>query len=185
MKPLRTERLILRNWQESDRDLFHRINSDDRVMEFFPFRRDRTQADAVMDEMRDAIARDGYGWTAAEIAETGQCIGFIGLNAPEIAPIAPEGTLEIGWRLAPEFWGKGYATEGARALLDHAFGPLGQPEVISFAVTGNRRSTAVVERLGMHRDADTFQHPEVPDTHPHLQRFVLYRMSREQWLRSH
>ncbi|TIW84283.1 MAG: GNAT family N-acetyltransferase, partial [Mesorhizobium sp.] len=79
MKPMRTERLILRNWEERDRALFHRINSDERVMEFFPFRRDRATADAKMDEFRSWIAEDGYGFAAAEIAATGECIGFVGL----------------------------------------------------------------------------------------------------------
>ena len=106
MTPIRTARLILRNWGERDRDLFHRINSDDRVMEFFDFRRDRAAADAVMDKMREEIARDGYGWTAAEVAASGECIGFIGLHRAEIAGIVPPGSFEIGWRLAPEFWGK-------------------------------------------------------------------------------
>lgn len=178
---LRTVRLILRNWLERDRELFHRINSDERVMEFFPFRRDRAQSDAVMDGMRDAIARDGYGWTAAEVAATGECIGFVGLNAAEIVPVVPAGTLEVGWRLAPEFWGKGYATEAARALLDHAFDRLGRDEVISFAVWNNHPSIAVMKRLGMQPDAE-FRHPHVPDSSPELQRFVLYRMRREAWL---
>lgn len=121
MKPIRTERLILRNWEERDRDLFFRINYDDRVMEFFPFRRDRAQADAVMDQMREVIARKGYGWTAAEIAATGECIGFVGLNDTDMEPVLPAGTMEIGWRLAPEFCGFGYVTEAARALIEFCF----------------------------------------------------------------
>jgi RimJ/RimL family protein N-acetyltransferase len=181
MTLLRTERLILRNWQERDRELFHRINSDDRVMEFFPFRRDRAQADAVMDRMSDNILRDGYGWTATEIAATGECIGFVGLNPADIVPIVPFGTLEIGWRLAPEYWGKGFVTEAARAWLRVAFDDLGRKEIISFAVWNNVRSTAVMERLGMSRDPVEFKHPLVPDTHPELQRHVLYRLSRERW----
>lgn len=182
MTLLRTERLILRNWLERDRDLFHRINSDDQVMEFFPFRRDRAQADAVMDRMHDDIAQDGYGWTAAEIADTGQCIGFVGLNASNIAPLAPFGTLEIGWRLAPEFWGKGYVTEAARVLIDFGFGTLGRKEIISFAVRNNTRSTAVMERLGMRRAPGEFDHPLFPDSHPELKRHVLYQLSRKTWL---
>ncbi|TIU68659.1 MAG: GNAT family N-acetyltransferase, partial [Mesorhizobium sp.] len=79
MTPIRTERLILRNWEDRDRELFYRINSDERVMEFFPFRRDRAAADAKMDEFRAWIAEDGYGFAAAEIVETRQCIGFVGL----------------------------------------------------------------------------------------------------------
>ena len=81
MKPLHTPRLIIRNWEERDRPLFHRINSDDTVMEFFPFRRTREQADAVMDQLRAAIDANGYGFAALEIAETGEAIGFAGFGA--------------------------------------------------------------------------------------------------------
>jgi RimJ/RimL family protein N-acetyltransferase len=180
MTPIRTERLILRNWEERDRDLFHRINSHDRVMEFFDFRRDRAAADAVMDKMREEIGRDGYGWTAAEIAATGECIGFIGLHKVEIPGLTPADACEIGWRLAPEFWGKGFATEGAKALLDFGFGKIGLQEIISFAVWKNVRSTAVMERLGMRRDPSAdFDHPRVLD--PNLKRHVLYRLKREDW----
>ncbi len=182
MKPIRTERLVLRNWEERDRDLFHRINSDDRVMEFFPFRRDRAQADTVMEEMRADITADGYGWTAAEIAATGECIGFVGLHDTEMEPLLPAGTMEIGWRLAPEFWGFGYVTEAARAWLDFAFEQLGRDEIVSFAVGNNFRSTAVMERLGMQRDpSGDFDHPNVPDTHPLLKRHALYRLTRQEW----
>ncbi len=186
MTPIETSRLILRNWEERDRDLFHRINSDERVMEFFPFRREREVADAVMDKMREEIARDGYGWTAAEIAATGECIGFIGLHAAEIPGIVPEGSFEIGWRLAPEYWGKGFVTEGANALLAFGFAELMLSEIISFAASTNRRSTAVMQRLGMTRDAAAdFDHPAVPDTHPGLKRHVFYRITRDDWLRGH
>ncbi len=182
MTPLRTERLILRNWEERDRDLFHRINCDEQVMEFFPFRRDRAAADAKMDEFRETIARQGFGWTAAEIAATGECIGFVGLSRTEDTPFMPEGTVEIGWRLAPEFWGKGYVSEAARAWLDYGFEMLGLGEIVSFAVTANRRSTAVMERIGMVADpARDFDHPGVPDSHPHLKRHSFYRLTREEW----
>ncbi|RWA61166.1 GNAT family N-acetyltransferase [Mesorhizobium sp.] len=182
MKPIRTERLILRNWEERDRALFHRINSDERVMEFFPFRRDRATADAMMDEFRSWIAEDGYGFAAAEIAETGECIGFIGLLETEDIDTVPAGTIEIGWRLAPEFWGNGYVTEAAEAWLDYGFETLGLDEIVSFAVAENHRSIAVMKRLGMHADPGAnFDHPAVPDSHPHLTRHVLYRLSREDW----
>ena len=114
MTPIRTKRLILRDWRESDRALFHRINSDERVMEFFPFRRDRAQSDAKMDELQAIIDRDGYGFAAVEIAETGECAGFAGITGTDHIPSLPEGMVEIGWRLAPEFWGRGVATEAAR-----------------------------------------------------------------------
>jgi RimJ/RimL family protein N-acetyltransferase len=184
MKPIRTARLILRNWEDRDRDLFFRINSDDRVMEFFPFRRDRAQADAFMDHMREGIAEKGYGFAAAEIAATGETIGFVGIKETDLAPFIPDRRLEIGWRLAPEFWGKGYVTEASRAWLDFAFDELDAPEVSSFAVWNNERSLAVMRRLGMHNDpADDFDHPHIPDTHPHFRRHILYRISKDEWAR--
>jgi len=182
MKPLRTARLTLRNWKDDDRDLFYRINSDDRVMEFFPFRRNRVEADAKMDEFRAEIEKNGFGWTAAEIAETGECIGFVGLHGAEHQPGLPQSAIEIGWRLAPEFWGRGYVTEAAGAWLAFGFHRLGLSEIISFAVWNNRKSTAVMERLGMRRDPSRdFDHPDVPDTHPQLKRHVFYALKRSDW----
>ncbi|MDX8524099.1 GNAT family N-acetyltransferase [Mesorhizobium sp. MSK_1335] len=182
MTPIRTERLILRNWEDRDRALFHRINSDERVMEFFPFRRDRATADAMMDEFRSWIAEDGYGFAAAEMAATGECIGFVGLLETDHVPSLPAGTIEIGWRLAPEFWGKGYVTEAAEAWLAYGFDTLGVNEIVSFAVADNHRSTAVMKRLGMSADpASDFDHPDIPDSHPALKRHVLYRLSAKDW----
>ncbi len=183
MMPMRTERLILRNWEDRDRDVFHRINSDERVMEFFDFRRTRAEADAFMDEVRTDIARYGYGFAAVELAATGQCLGFTGIAEADLEPRFPADTIEIGWRLAPELWGKGYVTEAARRWLAFGFETLELTEIVSFAVPANRRSTGVMERLGMQRDAaNDFDHPKVPDTHPHLKRFALYRLAREEWL---
>ncbi|GLS41453.1 N-acetyltransferase [Mesorhizobium tianshanense] len=182
MKPIRTERLILRNWEDRDRELFHRINSDERVMEFFPFRRDRAQADAKMDELRAVIDHDGFGFAAAEIVATGQCIGFVGITPTDYLPFLPAGTIEIGWRLAPEFWGRGYVTEAAEAWLGYGFETLGLDEIVSFAVKDNRRSTAVMERLGMIADpASDFEHPGIPDSHARLKRHVFFRLSRREW----
>jgi RimJ/RimL family protein N-acetyltransferase len=180
MKPIRTQRLILRNWEERDRDLFHRINSDDQVLEFFPFRRSRAEADAKMDEFRSWIEEDGYGFAAAEIAATGQCIGFVGLFDTDHLPFLSDGTVEIGWRLAPEFWGKGYVTEAAKAWLAFGFETLGLDEIVSFAVWNNRRSTAVMQRIGMTADPSRdFDYPDTPDSHPHLRRHVFYSLSRQ------
>jgi RimJ/RimL family protein N-acetyltransferase len=182
MKPIRTERLILRNWEERDRELFYRINSDDQVLEFFPFRRSRAEADAKLDQFRSWIAEDGYGFAAAEIAATGQCIGFVGLFDTDNLPFLPDGTIEIGWRLAPEFWGKGYVTEAAKAWLAFGFETLGVDEIVSFAVQGNHRSTAVMKRIGMAADPSRdFDHPGVPDSHPQLKRHVFYQLKRADW----
>ncbi|MCV0397993.1 MAG: GNAT family N-acetyltransferase [Rhizobiaceae bacterium] len=182
MTPMRTERLILRNWEERDRALFHRINSDELVMEFFPFRRTRAESDAFMDRLAGRIAEVGYGFAAAEIVETGETIGFIGVLDNTPVPGAAKADLEIGWRLAPEYWGMGYVTEVAGKWLEFAFNDLDRSHVWSFAVAVNRRSTAVMDRLGMERVPERdFDHPKVPDTHPHLQHHVVYRLMRENW----
>jgi RimJ/RimL family protein N-acetyltransferase len=182
MIPFRTPRLIVRNWEERDRETFHLINSDDRVMRFFPFRRDRAEADAFMNVLRERIAQDGFGFTAVEIAATGETIGFVGMARTNHVPSLPPDMIEIGWRLAPDHWGKGYASEAARAWTDRAFANLDIDRVISFAVWNNEPSTAVMRRLGMtalpERD---FDHAGVPDTHPHLKRHVYYEIRRENW----
>lgn len=183
MTVIDTERLILRNWKERDRALFHRINEDDTVMEFFPFRRDRAESDVLMNRLRDGIAERGFGFAAAEIRATGETIGFVGLHVPGDLPALAPGTIEIGWRLAPEFWGKGYVTEAAKVWLAYGFERLGLDEIVSFAVTRNARSIAVMRRIGMtHDQAGDFDHPSVPDSHPDLKPHALYRLSRHAWL---
>jgi RimJ/RimL family protein N-acetyltransferase len=181
---LETERLFIRNWQDSDSDLIFEINSDETVMEFFPMRRTRMEAEALFfDVIQPMIAETGLGFYALERKETGEPIGFCGLaRVDHLEPHVAKGSVEIGWRLAARYWGKGFVTEAAEALLKHAFETLGLPEIVSFAVHDNRRSTAVMERIGMSRvDGGDFDHPRVPDSHPHLQRHVLYRLTQPQW----
>lgn len=181
-QPLATERLDLRNWQEGDRSLFHRINSDDRVMEFFPFRRDRTQSDALMDRLAAMIERTGYGFLAIEIRDLGRCAGFAGLAKVDIPSAFPPGTVEIGWRLAPQFWGKGYVTEAASALLRHGFVTEGLAEIVSFAVPANHRSVAVMQRLGMRRDPSRdFDMPNIPDKFAALRPHIVYALTAREW----
>ncbi|MBB3607498.1 GNAT family N-acetyltransferase [Rhizobium sp. BK602] len=178
-----TERLLIRNWRDEDRDLAFEINSDERVMEFFPFRRNRAEADAFLERVRSMIAETGLGFYALEDKATGAAIGFCGLaRTDHLEPFVKKGTVEIGWRLSARFWGKGFASESARALLVHGFETLGLDEIVSFAVHNNIRSTAVMERIGMQRvDGGDFNHPGVPDSHPHLQRHVLYRLAATEW----
>jgi RimJ/RimL family protein N-acetyltransferase len=179
-----TERLILRNWDDSegDRELFFEINSDDRVMEFFPFRRTRAETDAVFARMQEMIAKTGLGFYAAELKSTGELVGFIGLVRTDMEPHIPLGTVEIGWRLAARYWGKGLASEGAKAALAHGFETHGLDEIVSFAVYNNERSTAVMKRIGMRQDIpSSFIHPRVPDTHLYLKPHVLYRITAEEW----
>lgn len=184
MTPLHTERLLLRNWTERDRPLFHRINSDEQVMRYFPFRRERAECDAKMDEFAAGIDRNGYGFAAAEIVATGETIGFVGLKTFQFEPHIPAGSIEIGWRLAPEYWHQGYATEAANAWLDFGFEKLGVDEIVSFAVWNNTPSLTVMQRIGMRRDAAAdFDHPDIPEDRPDLRRSAVYRISREDWQR--
>lgn len=174
-----TPRLVLRNWRDDDRDLFREINRDPKIMEFFPFRRTPEEADAMMERIRAVIDETGFGFYAVELKESAEPIGFCGLARAGISPILPEDTVEIGWRLATRFWGNGYVTEAARALIDLGFTTKGLDEIVAFAFEANTRSTAVMQRLGMRHDADgDFDHPRVPDSHPHLKRHVLYRIGR-------
>ncbi len=178
----KTDRLRIRNWRNEDIDLMHVINSDDEVMAFFPNRRDRQQSLEMLQRARDIIARTGYGFFALELKRTGEPIGFAGLSVPELQPVLPEDTVEIGWRLARPHWGQGYASEAARELLRLGFDERGLEEIVSFAVFNNHRSLAVMRRIGMtHDPTRDFDHPRVPDTHPELRRHVLYAISGETW----
>ena len=169
---LRTPRMLLRRWREDDRAPFARINADARVMEYMPGTLDRAQSDALIERIEAHFEAHGFGLFAAEAG--GQCIGFIGLSRPAFdAPFQP--AVEIGWRLSPDFWGQGLATEGARAAARHA-AELGLAELVSFTATGNLGSRRVMEKLGMtHNPAEDFDHPGLASGHP-LRGHVLYRL---------
>lgn len=174
---LSTDRLLLRQWQPSDAEPFARLNADSAVMEHFVAPLDRAASDAMAERCRAAIERDGWGLWAAEVGATGEFIGFIGLAKPNFdAPFMP--AVEIGWRLARSAWGKGYATEGATAAAAFGFDVAGLSEIVSLTATRNRRSRAVMERLGMtHDPRDDFDHPRIPEGH-RLRHHVLYRLRR-------
>ena len=169
---IETPRLILRRWTESDREPFFRINSDPRVMEFFPACLTREESDGLIGRAEVHFEKHGFGPFAAELRETGELAGFVGLFVPEFeAYFTP--CVEIGWRLGAAYWNRGLATEGAEAALRFAFERLGLREIVSFAVPANRRSIRVMEKVGMTYDGE-FEHPRLPEGHP-LQRHVLYR----------
>jgi RimJ/RimL family protein N-acetyltransferase len=176
---LETERLWLRQWIESDREPFARLNADPRVMEFLPSILDRAASDAMVDLIQTKIIEKGWGFWAVESKQDQQFIGFVGLEIPKAdLPFSP--CVEIGWRLAFEYWGKGYATEAAKAALKFGFDRLELPEIVSFTTIDNHRSSAVMERLEMNRDAETFEHSSLPPGHT-LREHCLYRLSREKW----
>jgi RimJ/RimL family protein N-acetyltransferase len=181
---LTTARLRLRGWRDSDYAPFAALNADPEVMRHFPAPLDPTASDALADRCRAAIAERGWGLWAVEVqrgaddrGDAGAFTGFVGLAEPRFdAHFTP--AVEVGWRLAMRFWGRGYATEAATAALGYAFGELGLDEVVSFTTVANVRSRAVMERLGMHRDpAEDFDHPSLAADDP-IRPHVLYRLSR-------
>ena len=175
-----TERLILRPWEESDRELFARLNADLRVMEYMPHVLSKPDSDALADRIGVHFRQHGFGLCAVELRRDGSFIGFIGLIVPSFdAPFTP--CVEIGWRLAADCWGQGLATEGAYAIVRYGFETLGLDELVAFTVPANARSRRVIEKLGMtHDPADDFDHPRLPAGHP-LRRHVLYRLNRSGW----
>ena len=174
---LATERLFLRPWRESDREPFARINADPVVMQHFPAPLSRAESDAVVDRIEAHFRQRGFGPFAAELRDEHTFIGFIGLSVPSFdAHFTP--CVEIGWRLAAAYWGRGLATEGALAVKQYGFETLALDELVSFTVPANIGSRRVMEKIGMTNDpADDFDHPNLPEGHP-LRRHVLYRLTR-------
>lgn len=171
---LETERLILRDWRDDDVERWVAMNADPRVTEFFGKTYTREFSEASARKIREHLGRDGFGWWAVEVRGGTPFAGVVALQAvPFEAAFTP--AYEIGWRFAPEHWGRGYATEGAKAALTHAFDRLGWREVIAFTAEPNLKSQRVMQRLGMtHDPADDFDHPKLEPGH-WLRRHVLYR----------
>jgi ribosomal-protein-alanine N-acetyltransferase len=177
---LRTDRLVLRPWRDADCAPFAALNADPRVMQFFPRALTRAESEALVGRIRDHFVRHGFGLWAVEAPGVAEFAGFVGLSVPSFeARFTP--CVEVGWRLAREHWGRGYATEGARAAVAFGFGDAGLDEIVSFTVPANLPSRRVMERLGMTRSPDDdFEHPFLPAGHP-LRHHVLYRIGRERW----
>ncbi|MEV4510309.1 GNAT family N-acetyltransferase [Dactylosporangium sp. NPDC049525] len=172
---LRTERLVMRRWQESDRAPFAELNADPETMRFFPAPLDRAVSDALIESIETRFDRQGFGFWALEVAATGAFIGLTGLNPlPDGVPGA--GGLEVGWRLARHAWRHGYATEAARAALGVAFDQLGRSEIWSLTAVLNEPSQAVMRRLGL-TEAARFDHPRILPGDP-LRRQVAYHGTR-------
>jgi ribosomal-protein-alanine N-acetyltransferase len=174
---IRTDRLVLRRWRTSDVEPFAALNADPVVMRHFPSTRTRAETERDVAAIEHRFDAHGYGLWAVEVVGGEPFVGFVGLNLTTFeAPFTP--AVEVGWRLARAHWGRGYATEGARAALAFGFGTAGLDEIVSFTTPANERSWRVMERIGMTRDpADDFDHPNIPEGH-RLRRHVLYRLSR-------
>ncbi len=171
---LRTDRLVLRRWTDTDRDAFHALNIDPEVMATIGPIMSRVESDAFMNRIEMRFDENGYGLWCVELA--GEAIGFTGFMAPWFR----EG-VEIGWRIRADRWGNGYATEAASKCLRHGFDDLDFPEVISFTAAINKRSRRVMEKLGLEYDpSEDFDHPGVPEDSV-LREHVLYRITASQY----
>ena len=170
---LETKRLILRQWEESDKRPFFEMNSDPDVMKYFPSPLSRKESDKFFEKLLLLIEKQGFGLYPTVLKETGHFIGFIGLNEATFkASFTP--CIEIGWRLHKDYWKKGFATEGAIEVLKFGFQKLGKKEILSFTSKLNTPSIKVMERLGMQK-FDEFEHPNIEEGHP-LRSHVLYKI---------
>ncbi len=172
---LTTNRLLLRAWKESDYPLFAKMNADKRVMEHFPSTLSTKESSALATKLSEELEEKEYGLWAVEVPDITSFIGFVGLHYQDFeGPFTP--CIEIGWRLAFEHWGKGYAFEAATKVVDYAFSKLKLRELVSFTAKTNKRSQKLMQRLKMtHDPADDFEHPKLALGHP-LRSHVLYRL---------
>lgn len=174
---IRTERLLLRRWREADLEPFAALNADPRVTEFMPAALTRAESDALTARLEAHHEEHRFGPWAVEVVGGASFVGFVGLSVPAFeASFTP--CVEVAWRLASNAWGRGYATEAARAVLADGFERLGLDEILSWTVPANVRSWRVMEKLGMRRDPQhDFDHPRLPQGHA-LRRHWLYRLGR-------
>ena len=181
---LTSQRIELRAWTEADRSPFAAMTANPDVMRHFPALLTRAESDAWIDRTIRKTSDRGWGFWAldycAEGAAAPQFAGFTGLNVPDPQlPLGP--VVEIGWRLAPQFWGLGLASEAARMALRAGFESLGLEEIVAITTLRNTRSRAVMQRLGMQESpADEFDHPAFPPDHPE-RRCCVYRLTRARW----
>ncbi|KTD50500.1 acetyltransferase [Legionella rubrilucens] len=174
MHTITTTRLFLRPWHPNDSKPFFDINQDKKVLEFLPGPMSQEQINDFMQYQNAQLDKRKYMLWAAELQDTGELIGFIGLNYFD-KPTHFSPAVEIGWRLGSQYWGHGYAPEGALACLDYAFKQLGLDEIVAFTVPDNARSRKVMAKIGMVQDMDgSFAHPGLSVEH-RLSRHVLYR----------
>jgi RimJ/RimL family protein N-acetyltransferase len=178
-RSVRTGRLVLRTWRDADLELFARLAADVEVMRYSVKHLTRAESESEFNCVREHWAQNGFGLWAVEVPGVHAFIGFVGLNRLSRCPgqrFTP--CVEIGWRLFREYWGFGYATEGAAVALEDARGTVNIGEVVAFTAAKNLRSRRVMERIGMIYDAaEDFEYIAFPPGHPH-RAHVLFRMGR-------
>lgn len=181
MPSLQTERLLLRDWHTEDANPFFEMNSSPNVMRYFPKTLSREESDQMIVRLQNHISENGFGFFAVESRATHEFMGFIGLvNTSFTSHFTP--CTEVGWRLAEKFWNQGFATEGAKKMLQFGFTDLNLPEIVSLTAVPNIPSRRVMEKIGMTRDVHgDFIHPRVSEGHP-MAKHVLYRLKKFDWL---
>ncbi len=177
---IETERLILRPFKDADREPYAQIGANEAAMRYYPAKMDKAKCNKNLAKFSAQLKRDGFGILAAELKQTGQFAGIIGLSKVDDttqAAISGTANVEIGWALHPNFWGKGLAPEGAEACLTYAWETLGLEEIVAITAKINIPSQRVMEKIGMTRDLDgDFDNPNVPEGNE-LRPHVLYRIS--------
>jgi RimJ/RimL family protein N-acetyltransferase len=181
-KIIETSSLILRTWETSDIKAYYKINQDPKVTEFLPSALTLKQVKDFIERMKFQQQNRFYSLWATELKRTREFMGFIGLNYTEFpAHFTP--AVEVGWRLGSQYWGNGYATEGALASLDYGFNNCNLKKIVSFTVPANLRSIRVMEKVGLNKDINgDFAHPKLPVDHP-LSQHVLYRLTKDEFLK--
>jgi RimJ/RimL family protein N-acetyltransferase len=171
MTEIRTSRLLLRQFRDSDLDAFAALCADPVVMKHFPKLNTREESRGMIERFGKLWAYRGFGPYAVEVPGEATCIGFVGLLVPRFETYFTP-CVEIGWRLAKEFHGRGYATEAAQACIDEAFAKNIADEIFAFTVPANVASWKVMEKIGM-KYVGEFDHPLIEDVSP-LKKHVLY-----------
>lgn len=175
---LETSRLILRDWQQSDLEPFCQLNADEEVMNFFPNTLTTEQTLTLHQAIETEFNEYGFGLYAVEVKENNDFIGFIGFHRATFdADFTP--CVEIGWRLKKVAWGKGYATEGAKACLQYGFRHLRFNDIYSFTADINTPSKNVMKKIGLNF-IKTFDHPKIEDSSP-LKKHVLFHINKQQY----
>ena len=173
---IKTPRLGLRTWQTDDLDAFAVINADPEVMRYFPSALSREETAAFIERLQKHQAENDYCYFAADVLETGELIGFIGIARQTYLKNPPTFT-DIGWRLKQSAWGKGLATEGANAVLNFAFRNTDVAEIYSVCSVVNFPSERVMQKIGMQHQR-IFRHPKLTNS-PRLEKCHLYCIKKE------
>jgi len=170
-----TDRLGLRGWEESDLELAYKMCSNERVMEFFPRCLTLHENKNFIDRMKTHHNQYGFCYFAVDRLDTNSFIGFIGLMH-QTYETGFDPFIDLGWRLLPEAWGKGFASEGAQACVDFAFSKLDLPQLFAIAPKLNKKSQRVMQKIGM-QEYTHFKHPKIEESNP-LSKCVAYKIKK-------